>query len=115
MKKLIALALIAAVFIVHAQQPAIFSQFTATNGVTTAERWVSTNVTAYKVTMIGLRSEGVSNAAPIYVGPSTNSTPYIIAPGERHVIEVQPGAKINLKDWFLKTPTAADAMIVIYQ
>ena len=117
MKKPMLILSLLAVFalLAIAQTPSVFSQFTATNGVGTAQRWVSTNLNAYKVTMIGLRSEGVSNSAATYVGPGTNSTPYVIFPGERHIIEAQPGTRINLKDWWLKTPTSADAMIVIYE
>ena len=94
----------------------IFYQWSQTNLHTAPTNIANgTNIKCMKVTLIGLRSAGVSNAAAIYVGPTSNSQPYIIYPGERHIIETQPGTQIRLNDWWFNTPTTSDGIVVIYQ
>jgi len=119
MKKLIsAIAILAFVCLYphgKAQEKlATFAQFSETNLHTVATNIVSTNIYFIRATLIGLRAEGQSNSAAIYVGASTNAQPYIIYPGERHVIEPAPNTKANLKDWWFKT-SANDGITVIYQ
>lgn len=98
-----------------AQQPSAFAQFGFTNNHTVATNFAPTNILALKATLIGLQAGGVSNTAAVYVGPSTNATYYIIYPGERHVIEVQPGTRISLNTWALRTPSTGDGLFIIYQ
>jgi len=101
----------------HAQQGVLtaFSQIVITNGHAVATNFASTNLKVMKATLIGLQAGGISNAAAVYVGPISNGQYYIIAPGERHIIETQPGSFIFLNSWWLRTPSAGDGLTVIYQ
>lgn len=94
--------------------PRAWSQFSITNLHNVATNIVSTNLQVMRVTLIGLRAEGQSNSAAIYVGTSTNAQPYIIGPGERHIIEAAPNTHFRLNDWWFKT-TVNDGITVIYQ
>jgi hypothetical protein len=93
-----------------------FNQITITNLHTVDTNWVSgTNILTMKVTVMGLKAGGVSNAANVFVGPVTGTTAYVIAPGTVHTIETQPGTCFNMKEWWLRTPTTGDGIIIIYQ
>ncbi len=118
MKKLFLAFVLGVLFILRpasSQQPVQFAQFTITNMHTVATNFVSTNMNALKVTLVGFQAGGVSNAADVFVGPSTNANYYRIGPGEVHVIETQPGTRILLNSWSLRTPTLGDGLLVIYQ
>lgn len=119
MKKLIAIiaSTVLLAVLLPAQQGTLtkFGTFIVSNGVSTAQVMVSTNLKVMKVTFIGVNSLGVSNSAAVFVGPSTNATYKRIAPGEEAIIVTQPGTCINLNDWYLRTPTTTDLITVVYQ
>jgi hypothetical protein len=94
-----------------------FDQFTMTNAHAVATNITSTNLFFTRATLIGLKAGGVSNSAAVFVGPVSNSTYYVIAPGERHIIEVAPpqgGVTANFKSWWVRTPTVNDGITVIF-
>ncbi len=94
--------------------PTAFSQALITNGHTVSTNFFATNLKVMKVTLVGLKSAGVSNTADVFIGPISN-TVYNIAPGTCHIIETQPNSFIFLNQWWLRTPTAGDGVTVIYQ
>lgn len=113
------LALLALIVLPSRSAQIAFGQFTITNLHTVATNITDngTNRSFMRATLIGCKAGGVSNAAPVYVGATTNLQPYIIHPGERHVIEVAPPTKGDVSpssSWWLRTPTTGDGLIVIY-
>lgn len=120
MKKLIAaivIGLLALALLSPAQEKlTAFFQFSVTNNHTVATNLLTgTNYTALRVTFIGLKAGGESNSTAVFVGPISNSTYYIIYPGERHIIDTQSNTKFNLKDWYLRTPSTGDGLTIIFQ
>ncbi len=103
---------------VKAQQIA-YGSFIQTNLHTVATNitWNGTNVGFSRITLIGMKAGGVSNAAPVFVGAKSNETYYVIGPGERHIIEISPptkGAVSQTAFWWLRTPTTGDGLYCIW-
>lgn len=120
MKKLLLLLpfLVLAVFVIRPingqESRGASGQTTTTNNHTVATNIVSTDTPFTSATFIGLKAGGISNAAAVYVGPSTGAQYYVIYPGERHVIHWS-NRRYGLQNWWLRTPTTGDGIHVIYQ
>lgn len=96
------------------ESPGASGQITTTNNHTVATNIVSTNLVFTSATFIGLKAGGISNAAAVYVGPTTGAQYYVIYPGERHIIHWS-NRRYGLQNWWLRTPTTGDGIHVIYQ
>lgn len=100
-------------------QPIAYSSFIQTNlhTVGTNITWNGTNIPFKRITLIGMKAGGISNAAAVYVGARSNETYYVIHPGERHTIEIAPplaGANGQSSTWWLRTPTTGDGLFCIW-
>lgn len=111
----VALLLVAAGVAV-AQSVARSAVFVKLNSSTSnSEQFTNATTTVRSAMVIGKKSLTATNTTAVRIGWATNTTYFVINPGQAYVIEFPDRREFRLSDLYFDVETANDGVVVSYE